>query len=229
MEHYSSFGVDPLDATFGAIVTGIKLANVDALDFSKLYDSWLEFGLLIFPGQFLSNQEQITFAQRFGDLEFDLASITNVDENGQVRSDPDDDLVKSLQGAMGWHCDSTFMPIQAKGAVFTAHTVPSSGGETGWSDMCSAHDNLDKPTQKRVADLSAYPPASACVPPCMRAFTFSTVGRVGPVLALDIAPLHKAKRKPKSAGGVCLTTCVFSRRRGVPSHRVQWTPREGFG
>ena len=83
MEHNSSFGVDPLDATFGAIVTGIKLAIVDALDFSKLYDSWLEFGLLIFPGQFLSNQEQITFAQRFGELEFDLASITNVDETAR--------------------------------------------------------------------------------------------------------------------------------------------------
>ena len=156
MKQVSSFGVDPLDATFGAIVPDIKLAELSASDFSKLYDSWLEFGLLIFPGQFLSNEEQIAFAQRFGDLEFDLAAITNVDENGQVHFDPDDDLVKTLQGAMGWHCDSTFMPVQAKGAVFSAHIVPSSGGETGWSDMCSAYENLDKPTQKRVLDLSAY-------------------------------------------------------------------------
>ena len=65
MKQVSSFGVDPLDATFGAIVPDIKLAELSASDFSKLYDSWLEFGLLIFPGQFLSNEEQIAFAQRF--------------------------------------------------------------------------------------------------------------------------------------------------------------------
>ena len=43
---------------------------------------------------------------------------------------------------MGWHTDSTYMPIQAKGAVFTAHTVPSTGGETGWADTQAAYEAL---------------------------------------------------------------------------------------
>ena len=156
MTQASPFLVEPLDASFGAIVTDLKLTELGAREFEKLYDTWLEYALLIFPSQFLNNDEQIAFAKRFGDLEFDLASISNVDKSGHAHFDPNEDWVKSIKGNMGWHCDSTYMPVQAKGAVFTAHTVPSSGGETGWADMRSAYDNLDKKIQKKISGLSAY-------------------------------------------------------------------------
>ena len=156
MTHTSPFLVEPLDASFGAVVTDLKLTELGAREFKKLYDTWLEYALLIFPSQFLSNDEQIAFAKRFGDLEFDLVSITNVDKSGQAHFDPNEDWVKSIKGNMGWHCDSTYMPVQAKGAVFTAHTVPSSGGETGWADMRSAYDNLDNKIKKKISGLSAY-------------------------------------------------------------------------
>ena len=38
-----------------------------------LHDAWLEYALLIFPGQFLTRDEQIAFAKRFGPLEFEMA------------------------------------------------------------------------------------------------------------------------------------------------------------
>ncbi|MBT7756654.1 MAG: TauD/TfdA family dioxygenase, partial [Rhodospirillaceae bacterium] len=53
-------------------------------------------------------------------------------------------------------CDSTYMPVQAKGAVFTAHVVPSEGGQTGWADSRAAYQELDDATRDRIADLSAY-------------------------------------------------------------------------
>ncbi|TDJ25029.1 MAG: TauD/TfdA family dioxygenase [Gammaproteobacteria bacterium] len=153
----TAFDVEPLDASFGAIVTGLELARMDEEVFGKLYNTWLEYALLIFPGQHLSNDEQITFARRFGDLEFDLAPISNVRADGTVRAEhQDDDVINILKGNMGWHCDSTYMPVQAKGAVFTAHVVTSVGGETGWADMRAAYDALDEPTRDRIADLSAY-------------------------------------------------------------------------
>jgi alpha-ketoglutarate-dependent taurine dioxygenase len=65
-------------------------------------------------------------------------------------------MVKILKGNMSWHCDSTYMPVQAKGAVFTAHVVPGEGGETGWADMRAAYRELDADTRKRISDLSAY-------------------------------------------------------------------------
>ena len=152
-----TFRVEPLDATFGAVVTGLKLSQLDDPTFTHLYETWLEFALLVFPDQHLSNEEQVAFAKRFGDLEFDLAPISNVQPDGTVRRDDNsDDVVKVLKGNMGWHCDSTYMPVQAKGAVFTAHIVPSTAGETGWADMRAGFDALDEETRSQVTGLSAY-------------------------------------------------------------------------
>jgi len=157
MRETQSFSVTPLDATFGAIVTDVQLAALDDAAFARLYRTWLEFGLLIFPAQHLTKDEQVAFATRFGRLEFDLAPISNVRADGSVRADDaSDDVVKVLKGNMGWHCDSTYMPVQAKGAVFTAHVVPSAGGETGWADMCAAYDALDGSMRERIEHLSAY-------------------------------------------------------------------------
>ena len=150
------FTVEPLAATFGAVITGVKLTDLPEDDFSALYDAWLEYALLVFPGQNLRNDEQIAFARRFGELEFDLAALSNVKDDGSLRTDDDDDMVKILKGNMSWHCDSTYMPVQAKGAVFTAHVVPGKGGETGWADMRAAYRELDADTRERISDLSAY-------------------------------------------------------------------------
>jgi alpha-ketoglutarate-dependent taurine dioxygenase len=157
MRETQSVRVTPLDATFGATVTGLELATIDDAGFSRLYRTWLEYGLLIFPAQHLSKDAQVVFAERFGALEFPLAPISNVRADGSVRSDETtDEVVKVLKGNMGWHCDSTYMPVQAKGAVFTAHVVPTTGGETGWADMCAAYDALDVAMQQRIEHLRAY-------------------------------------------------------------------------
>jgi alpha-ketoglutarate-dependent taurine dioxygenase len=153
----SRFDVKPLEATFGAVVNGLKLSQLDDATFARLYETWLEYALLIFPDQHLSNEEQITFAKRFGDLEFDLFAISNVRPDGSVRPDDDsDDVVKILKGNMGWHCDSSFMAVQAKGAVFTAHVLPSTAGETGWADMRAGYEALDEDMRARISKLSAY-------------------------------------------------------------------------
>ena len=137
------FRVEPVPATFGAVVTGLKLADLSEPAFAALYAVWLDYGLLIFPGQHLSKPDQVAFARRFGPLEFDLAPISNVRADGSLRPDDGtDDAVKVLKGNMGWHCDSTYMPVQAKGAVFSAHVTPSRGGETSWADMRAAYDAL---------------------------------------------------------------------------------------
>lgn len=152
-----SFTVEPIDATFGAKITGLRLAELDQETFDALYALWLVYALLVFPGQHLSNEEQVEFAKRFGPLEFDLAPISNVRADGSVREDNDtDDVVKVLKGNMGWHVDSTYMPVQAKGAVFTAHVVPDEGGNTGWADMRAGYAALDDETKAQIANLSAY-------------------------------------------------------------------------
>lgn len=141
------------DATFGAFVTDIDLRTIDDATFDALHEAWMEYALLIFPGQHLTTDEQNVFASRFGELEFPAAPISNMGRDGKVHHEITDDVVKSLKGNEGWHHDSTYMPVQAKGAVFTAEVVPESGAPTGWADMRSAYDALDAETRERIADL----------------------------------------------------------------------------
>jgi alpha-ketoglutarate-dependent taurine dioxygenase len=107
-----------------------------------------------FPDQHLSRDEQIAFAKRFGNLEFEFASISNAKADGTLIKETDhSDLLKILQGNMGWHCDSTYMSVQAKGAVFSAITVPKTGGETGWADMRAAYDALNDEMRAKIGPL----------------------------------------------------------------------------
>jgi alpha-ketoglutarate-dependent taurine dioxygenase len=149
--------IQPLQASFGAVVRGVRLADLDLQTWDALYAAWLDYALLVFPGQHLDRIQQIAFASHFGPLEFKIAPISNVRADGTVRSEADDDdVIKVLKGNMGWHADSTYMPVQAKGAVFSAEVVPGSGGATGWADMRAAYDALDQVMQARVEGLSAH-------------------------------------------------------------------------
>lgn len=150
--------VSPLDASFGATVTGVTLTDLDDSAFQALYDTWLQYGLLVFPGQHLDNDAQIAFAKRFGPLEpkLELYEFSNLKADGSLRTGDEDDMIKVLKGNMDWHQDSTYMPVQAKGAVFRADVVPSEGGETGWTDMTAAYEALDDAMRARVESLSAH-------------------------------------------------------------------------
>ncbi len=152
----STLKLEPLDRSFGAVVHGVNLAALDGDEVRAIQEAWIEYGLLIFPGQFLSRSAQNAFARQFGELEFAAAPISNVDRDGRVHHDGEDDLVKQLRGNEGWHHDSTYMPLMAKGAVFTAEIVPPTGGETGWADMRAAYEALDADTRTQIQDSLAY-------------------------------------------------------------------------
>jgi alpha-ketoglutarate-dependent taurine dioxygenase len=153
-----SFTIDPLpDTTFGAVVSGLELAAIDDATWRELHREWLKYALLVFPAQNLTREEQVAFAKRFGPLEFDMTALSNVKDDGTLRREEDnDDRMKILKGNMGWHMDSTYMPVQAKGAVFCAEIVPTIGGHTGFADMRAAYDALDASTRAKVDALSAY-------------------------------------------------------------------------
>ena len=144
--------------TFGAVVRGLPLATLSDDAFPELYSAWLRHGLLIFPEQHLSRSEQITFAERLGPLVpgLEAAAISNLRADGTLRDAPDDDMMKIIRGNMEWHQDNTYMPVQAKGAVFSAQIVPKTGGETAFADLEAAWEALDPTLQARCEALGAY-------------------------------------------------------------------------
>ena len=146
--------------TFGATITDIDLANLDAATWRVVEDAFHEYAALVFPGQFPSVVDQVAFGRRFGNLEYlrdgqESVQISNVRADGTVL-DSDEFRFKTLRGNEGWHHDSTYMPLAAKVGLLSAITVPENGGETELADMRAGYDVLDENTRQRIAGLSAY-------------------------------------------------------------------------
>ena len=65
----SYFKLTPHQGAPGARITDIDLANLDDATWQSLYAEFLTYGVLVFPGQFLSDEGQGRFAARFGETE----------------------------------------------------------------------------------------------------------------------------------------------------------------
>jgi alpha-ketoglutarate-dependent taurine dioxygenase len=152
--------ITPLDASFGAQITHVVLADITPVEWQIVEDAFHEYGALVFPDQNLSEAEQITFGERFGSIEkvrdrtSKAAEVSNVKPDGTILQ-PDERRYQTLRGNEGWHTDSSYMPLAAKASILAAQVVPPTGGETELADMRDAYDKLDATTKERVAGLSA--------------------------------------------------------------------------
>ena len=71
-------------ATLGASVTDIDLAELDDATWTTVEIAFHEFGVLIFPGQHLSEEAQGAFAARFGEIEQLAPNVTTVSISNQI-------------------------------------------------------------------------------------------------------------------------------------------------
>ena len=153
--------IEPMpDKVFGAVVTGVTLADIDNTTFKTLYQAFLEYGFLLFPGQFLSDQQNIEFGKRFGELEFGALPLAN-----QYRNDDgsfsnlvklDSQRMRTNIGNEAWHTDSTYWPVSSKCAMLSALKVPNAGGQTELADMRAGYASLPRELQQQIESLSAY-------------------------------------------------------------------------
>ena len=151
-----SLRVEPHDATLGATITDVDLASLTDDQWHAIHRAFLEFGVLVFPGQHLSDDEQVAFARRFGELETVLADISNRQATSPDAVVDDEDLrFWILRGNERWHADSSFKPLAAKASCLTAMVVPDNGGWTEWADMRAGYDALDAEWRERVNGLCA--------------------------------------------------------------------------
>jgi len=151
--------VEPVDATLGAVVRGVRLADLDAGGWREIEEAFHTHAVLVFPGQHLTSDEQKAFGRRFGDLE-DIAGTEGLTPIANTRRDgtllrADSPVMSVLRGNQGWHTDSSYMPIAAKASMLSAHVVPSQGGATEWADMRAAYDALDEDTRALLEGRSA--------------------------------------------------------------------------
>ena len=152
--------ITPLDATLGAVVTDVHLADLREDEWPAIDQAFNRHAVLVFPGQHLTSAEQIAFARRFGEIEvlfegYDAVPISTVDQAGEVMA-PDHPVMQVVRGNQGWHTDSSYMPVSAKASMLSAQVVPAraatpSGPTCGPPSMPSMTR-----TRARIGDLCAY-------------------------------------------------------------------------
>ncbi len=165
-----SITVTPIHETFAARVEGADLTKpIDDATADALRDAIDTHGVLVFPGEKLSEDQQVEFATLFGPLDARngiiqtgvkkriserLVDISNIDEKGQLLDRQNRRRMGSL-GNQLWHTDASFKATTAKYSLLHAHTVVSEGGETQYADMCAAYETLPQKMKDKIADLEA--------------------------------------------------------------------------
>lgn len=151
--------VEPLETTLGAVVRGVRLNALDDRAWAAIAAAFLEYAILVFPGQHLTEDEQRAFGTRFGPIEdvtrTTTTAITNQRRDGTLMPEHDP-IMHILKGNEDWHTDSSYMAVSAKASMLSAHIVPTVGGTTQWVDMRHAYETLEPELQARVHSLSAY-------------------------------------------------------------------------
>jgi alpha-ketoglutarate-dependent 2,4-dichlorophenoxyacetate dioxygenase len=124
--------------------------------------------VLIFPGQHITDEQQIAFTRNFGEIENSAGG--NVTKPDQKRLDPLMNDVSNLGednrplarddrrrlfnlGNQLWHSDSSFRAVPAKYSLLSGRTVAKKGGNTEFADMRAAYDALDTETTGLIEDL----------------------------------------------------------------------------
>ena len=157
--------ITPVHPVLGARVEGVDLtAAVDDATFRKIHDAFQEYSVLIFPGQRLTDAQQMAFTTRFGPLETTIKSIgqeRRLHENMVDLSNVDPDTENRLMGWSDrrmlyqsgnqlWHTDSSFKPVPAMASLLSGREVPPTGGETEYVSMRHAHATLPAGLQRRL-------------------------------------------------------------------------------
>jgi alpha-ketoglutarate-dependent 2,4-dichlorophenoxyacetate dioxygenase len=162
--------VTPLHPTLGAEVHGVDLTRPMVPEiFAEIEAAFHHYGILIFPEQPVSDEQQLAFSRLFGPLEVnpnyagtrlrlrpDLADISNLDPEGRVLARDDRRNLFNL-GNQLWHTDSSFKRIPAKCSLLSARELPSpnpiGGGETEFADMRAAWDALPEARKRELDGL----------------------------------------------------------------------------
>jgi len=160
----------PLHHALGAELRGVDLTRpVMPEVFAEINAAFNLYGILVFPNQPVSDEQQLAFSRLFGPLEVnpnyagakmrlrpDVADISNLDAEGRVLAREDRRNLFNI-GNQLWHTDSSFKRVPAKCSLLSARELPSSGpmggGETEFADLRAAWDALPEEERRKLDGL----------------------------------------------------------------------------
>jgi alpha-ketoglutarate-dependent 2,4-dichlorophenoxyacetate dioxygenase len=154
---------------FAGEVSGVDLTRlVAAADVAAIEAGMDRHGVLVLPGQNLTDAQQVAYTRNFGEIELavnsnvtqeqdrridvHLADVSNLDRDNRIFARDDRRRMFNL-GNQLWHSDASFRVVPAKYSLLSGRAIPSWGGNTEFSDMRAAYDALDATTKADIEDL----------------------------------------------------------------------------
>lgn len=127
-----------VSGALGAEVSDIRLAEVTDDEFADIRDAFHKHCMLAFPGQFLTIDEHVAFAGKWGEWSIS-PFVTYLETHPCVLALTNRGKEHTVTEA--WHTDSAFLPQPPALNVLSAHKVPI-GGDTMWSNQYRAYERL---------------------------------------------------------------------------------------
>lgn len=150
----SELTVTQLHPALGAEVRGIDLgAPLAPQTMQAVHDAWMQYLVLVFPGQEVSDEAHVVFTHAFGEPEIfhqniikskrqpEIFRLANVDEDGQLIPLAHPTLAQIAQ-ARRWHTDSSYRLIPAMGSILHGLEITREGGETCFINMYRVYESL---------------------------------------------------------------------------------------
>lgn len=147
------FTLMPLTPTIGVEVHDIDLSKpMDGATLAALRQTLLDWKVIFFRDQNITTEQHLAFARNFGELEVhpfapqkegfpEILPITH-DENNKGKENK-------------WHSDVTWRECPSLGSILRAIEVPEVGGDTLFSDMYAAYDNLPEDIKEMIDGKTA--------------------------------------------------------------------------
>ena len=161
--------IRPVTPAIGGEVTGIDITKpLKPEEVAAIEAGMDKYAVLVFPGQQLTDEQQMAFTVNFGPIEDarggnvtkpqDKRLVTGMNDVSNLGKDGKPLARDSRQrlfniGNMLWHSDSSFRPIPAKYSLLSARVVNKKGGNTEFAHMGAAYEALDDDTKREIEDL----------------------------------------------------------------------------
>lgn len=153
--NYKFITAKPFAPNLGAEIYGVDLSiPVPDEQFFEVQQAFLDYQVLFFKDQNIIPPEQhVLFGKRFGPLHAHPAAPTmkGQPEIFEIHATKD----SKIANGEFWHSDVSCDEEPPLGTMLQIHIAPPCGGDTMFSNMYMAYDNLSKPLKSLVEGLTA--------------------------------------------------------------------------
>jgi taurine dioxygenase len=155
----TSITVEPTGGPLGAEVLGVDLAlEQDGEAVFAILEAFRRHHVLLFRDQQVTAERQLEIAEWFGPRYVPPDDLPVLGDASQ----PPVVAVSNAPGgvlgedALGAHSDLQYMPIPLLGSMLVAEEIPSAGGDTSWSNLHLAYDELGAELREAIDDRRAW-------------------------------------------------------------------------